>query len=121
MDSINSILDVSFSSSVSSSRTVNSVFYHLVEEVGEVATAINRPEKVTEPPQSEIADVIVAAIDLLYLVKKEQNPNVTKHEIINELNRTVDNKLLKWIDGSIKQPVSKKSNIKKWWSKLWNI
>ena len=40
------------------------VFYHLVEEVGEVATAIHRPEKITEPLVGELADVINCLLDI---------------------------------------------------------
>lgn len=40
---------------------------HLVEEVGEVAEAINRPERKKEPLVGELADVINCALDIYYL------------------------------------------------------
>lgn len=48
-------------------RTASQVFMHLVEEVGEVATVINRPEKATEPLVGELADVINCTLDLYFL------------------------------------------------------
>jgi NTP pyrophosphatase (non-canonical NTP hydrolase) len=120
VNTVRNILSISDSKLVNANRTIEQVFYHLVEEVGEVATAINRPEKVTELPQSEIADVIVAAIDLLYLVQKQQDPSINNDSIVNELNRVVDLKLLKWVDGSKKYIIIRETKIQKWWSKLWN-
>lgn len=48
-------------------RHMGNVFMMLAEEVGEVATAINRPEKAPEPLLGELADVINCVLDLYYL------------------------------------------------------
>lgn len=48
-------------------HTAKAVFFHLVEEVGEVSVNLNRPEKAGESLAGEIADVINCALDIYKL------------------------------------------------------
>ena len=50
-------------------RSTVSVMMNLVEEVGELARALNRPYRCDEPAIAEIADVINCAIDLAYMLE----------------------------------------------------
>lgn len=69
MEAIDRIL----SSSVrAQARSVDSVFKNLVEEVGELSRALNRPWRCDEPAIGEIADVMNCVVDLAYLLKMEE-------------------------------------------------
>lgn len=66
MEAIDRIL----SSSVrAQARSVDSVFKNLVEEVGELSRALNRPWRCDEPAIGEIADVLNCAVDLAYMLE----------------------------------------------------
>ena len=53
-------------------RTTFSVFGCLVEEVGELSRALNRPERCDEPAISELADVMNCVVDLAYTMKAQE-------------------------------------------------
>lgn len=46
------------------SRTPETVFFHLVEELGEVSVNLNRPEKADESLAGELADVLNCTLDI---------------------------------------------------------
>lgn len=45
-------------------RTITTVFFHLVEELGEVTVNINRPHKADESLAGELADVLNCTLDI---------------------------------------------------------
>lgn len=45
-------------------RTPIDVYFHLVEELGEVSVVINRPEKADEALSGELADVLSCTLDI---------------------------------------------------------
>ena len=73
-------------------RTLQSVFMHLVEEVGEVSVCINRPHKATEPLLGEIGDVLTCALDL-YLRAYGND--------LGPLNDSINEKCAKWLRVAI--------------------
>lgn len=91
-------------------RHVEKVFGQVVEEVGEISTAIYRPEKAPEPVFAETCDLIIAATDLAFVEylktvglsvdKFHTLPTRQKHawvkEFKKELNRVASIKLQKW-------------------------
>ena len=83
-------LDLSYFTSVAQSvpaHTAKAVFFHLVEEVGEVSVNLNRPEKAGESLAGEIADVINCALDIYLL---EYGSDFTL------LQEQMDKKCAKW-------------------------
>ena len=69
-------------------HTVKDVFFHLAEEVGEVATCIQRPHKAVEPLAGELADVLNCTLDIFY---QEYGDNLPL------LQRYMDEKCAKWL------------------------
>lgn len=105
-------IDRVLSSSVrAQARSVDSVFKNLVEEVGELSRALNRPWRCDEPAIGEVADVINCVVDLVYMMEVE---NLARQGIgekaINvpmlkrQIESWVDSKCNKWdgIAGGIK-------------------
>ncbi len=79
------------------------VMMNLVEEVGELARALNRPYRCDEPAIAEIADVINCAIDLAYMLELQDciNPRDSDRKEIAEtvqrrLEHYADKKCNKW-------------------------
>lgn len=70
------------------------VVLKLNEEIGELATAINIPEKCDEDYTGETADSIVVLIDLYLTLKAGEN--VSTSEAIKELNSRISKKITKW-------------------------
>lgn len=84
-------------------RSSVSVMMNLVEEVGELARALNRPHRCDEPAIGEIADVINCAIDLAFMLEIEDciNPREADYKVLAEtvqrrLEYFVDKKCDKW-------------------------
>lgn len=86
-------------------RSVPSVMMNLVEEVGELARALNRPYRCDEPAIAEIADVLNCAIDLAYMLEIEvlkdlghDHPDykIVSEKVKRQLEYYVDKKCNKW-------------------------
>ncbi|QXL90578.1 hypothetical protein [Salmonella phage NINP13076] len=84
-------------------RSAPSVMMNLVEEVGELARALNRPHRCDEPAIAEIADVINCAIDLAFMLEISEciNPRESDYKVIAEtvqrrIEYFVDKKCDKW-------------------------
>lgn len=84
-------------------RSVPSVMMNLVEEVGELARALNRPYRCDEPAIAEIADVINCAIDLAYMLELQDCTNPREDDMAGiakmvqqRLEHYVDKKCHKW-------------------------
>jgi len=98
-DCIQSVLDVSVIDG-GHDRDVFRVMSKLTEECGEAATIINKPnEKHAEGLNGEVADVILAAVDLLYVHVRDALPNLS-HEDAATVTKTL-------LEKSIKKKVSK--------------
>lgn len=99
-------IDRVLSSSVrAQARTIDSVFKNLVEEVGELSRALNRPWRCDEPAMGEIADVINCVVDLAYQLEVKRladlgisQKRVNLEYVKSEIEMYVDNKCKKW-DG----------------------
>lgn len=63
------------------------VFCKLVEEMGELARAINQPERCDEPAVGEMADILNSLLDLY---QKMYGPDLTL------LQKHLDKKNVKW-------------------------
>lgn len=104
MEAIDRIL----SSSVrAQARSVDSVFKNLVEEVGELSRALNRPWRCDEPAIGEIADVLNCVVDLAYMLSVQKlaeqgigEKAVNVAWVKKELEAWVDHKCVKW-DGLV--------------------
>lgn len=68
-------------------HTIKDVFFHLAEEVGEVATCIQRPHKAVEPLVGELADVLNCTLDIYYNEYGED---------LSLLQQHMDKKCAKW-------------------------
>lgn len=88
---MNPSLDLSYmlesSKLIKNGRTPKDVFMHLVEEVGEVSTALHRPDKADEPLIGELADIMNCTLDLYYIVYGED---------YGPLNDLINEKCAKW-------------------------
>lgn len=97
-------IDRVLSSSVrAQARTVDSVFKNLVEEVGELSRALNRPWRCDEPAIGEIADVINCVVDLAYMLEVEALAKLGVGEkalnipmVKRRIEAYVDSKCNKW-------------------------
>lgn len=69
-------------------HTAKDVFFHLVEEVGEVATCIQRPHKAIEPLVGELADVLNCTLDIYF---QEYGSDLSL------LQEHMDKKCAKWL------------------------
>ena len=72
-------------------RTQHYVLGKCTEELGEIASIINKPDKVhSEPLEGEVSDIIISAIDLLYVYYKDLNPDLSSPQlqllVTNKLN-----------------------------------
>ena len=102
MEAIDRIL----SSSVrAQARSIDSVFKNLVEEVGELSRALNRPWRCDEPAIGEIADVMNCVVDLAYMltVKNLADQGIGEKAVNvlmlkRQIEDWVDSKCSKW-DG----------------------
>ena len=95
-------------------RSVPSVMMNLVEEVGELARALNRPYRCDEPAIAEIADVINCAIDLAYMLEIQEylsprvyDPKDIAETVKRRLEYFVDKKCDKWDRGENADPGEK--------------
>jgi len=93
---IDSILKVS---EIAKSRSINDVFGQVVEEIGEISTAIYRPYKVYESAFDECVDLIVAVTDLAYLLVIKENPSLTRNEINHLISKVQEKKCNKWVNS----------------------
>ena len=96
MSEHNVVTDILRYSVGANERTIEKVFGQCTEELGEVATAYFRPHKAKEPAFDEVVDLIVAAVDLAYLLAKRDNPNITKEEIYEKIAKIQIAKCNKW-------------------------
>lgn len=78
-------------------RSVDSVFKNLVEEVGELSRALNRPWRCDEPAIGEIADVINCAIDLAYMLELQDCINPRESDL-KDIAETVQRRLEHYVD-----------------------
>ncbi len=78
-------------------RSVPSVMMNLVEEVGELARALNRPYRCDEPAIAEIADVINCAIDLAYMLELQDCINPRESDL-KDIAETVQRRLEHYVD-----------------------
>lgn len=79
------------------------VISKLTEECGEAATIINKPhEKHPEGLNGEVADVIITAIDLLFVHVRDSLPNLSPDEHVaitkSLLTSAANKKIKKWKD-----------------------
>lgn len=95
-------------------RTIDSVFQNLVEEVGELSRALNRPWRCDEPAICEIADVINCAIDLAFMLEMKDAVNPDQEDRMDRaalaqrrLEYFVDKKCDKWDRGENSDPGAK--------------
>lgn len=70
------------------------IILKLNEEIGELATAINIPEKCEEDYTGELADSIVVLIDLYLTLKAVEN--VGSSVALSDLNSRISEKIKKW-------------------------
>lgn len=77
-------------------RTVDYVFRKLVEECGEVSKALNQPERCDEPVKAEVADLAIAALDLLLLNEIMENPQLSVQDVLHDFQNIFDAKVSKW-------------------------
>lgn len=88
-------------------RTKQEVLCKLIEEVGEIATMINKPTKeFDEPLAGEIADCINALVDLLYIDLAEKNSHADHYDLMMAtetiLEKWSHRKVRKWRDNYVK-------------------
>lgn len=77
-------------------RTPDYVFRKLVEESGEIAKALNQPERCYEPVKVEIADLIISALDLLLVHEIQEDPSLTVSDVLYDFQEIVNTKISKW-------------------------
>lgn len=83
-------------------RDIRNTMLQLNSEIGEMNDWINRPHRQKEHFSGECADAIICIIDALYLhAKIESNGNITKEEIIKNLEQQLVKKTKKWRDQVI--------------------
>jgi NTP pyrophosphatase (non-canonical NTP hydrolase) len=104
MEAIDRILS---SSARAQARSIDSVFKNLVEEVGELSRALNRPWRCDEPAIGEIADVMNCVVDLAYMltVKNLADQGIGEKAVNvlmlkRQIEDWVDSKCNKW-DGLV--------------------
>ena len=95
MDIIDKTLAVS---KLGQDRTSQKVFMKVVEEIGEIAMALNKPDKVDEPLVNEVADAIIALIDLVYINNFENDVDLPACKAAEDLVAAVEKKTKKWKD-----------------------
>lgn len=88
---IDNILEVA--STINHDRTVYSVLSKVIEEVGEVATEINKGTP--REAQREIADAIIALVDLHYQLSKVQEGGSLLSSV--NLGLDIETKTDKWM------------------------
>lgn len=103
----NVVIDTLNVSGIAPYRTAHYVLGKCIEELGESATIINKPEKDhPEPLEGEVADIIISSVDLLYVHYRDKHPELTSNElkmlVIQKFNSVYFEKIKKW-----------KNNIKK--------
>lgn len=84
-------------------RTCHSVLGKMVEEIGEVSKALNQPHRCDEELPSEVADLMIAAIDLVYVyyrdnphydyIPRDQLKQCVQMRIMNDMSK----KSFKWM------------------------
>lgn len=77
-------------------RTIDYVFRKVVEECGEVSKALNQPERCDEPVKSEIADLVISALDLLLRNEIMENPQLSVNDVLQDFQNIFDTKVSKW-------------------------
>lgn len=90
--------------SIENGRSKQDVLIHAMSELGEIADAIKRPERQTEPLQNEIADCIICLIDLLYIHNQFDCRSTEQ-----ELDLAIDTKLAKWRSYEAVSGINEKS------------
>lgn len=84
------------------SRSQHYVLAKLMEEAGEIARAVNQPERVDEAVSGEAADIIITVLDLLYLNMQSDAKfsHLSNSEIcciaVETLNKQLKKKTTKW-------------------------
>lgn len=77
-------------------RTPDYVFRKLVEESGEIAKALNQPERCYEPVKVEIADLVISALDLLLVHEIQEEPSITVNDVLGDFQEILNSKISKW-------------------------
>lgn len=96
---ITPILDVA---TAAPERSEHFVLAKLQEESGELARAINQPERVDEAVSGEVADVILTVVDLLYLNLQNDprfanvHPSDLRCITVDLINKQIAKKTSKW-------------------------
>lgn len=80
--------------SLRSDTTSGFAFLKAVEEMGELAKAINQPHRCDEPDVSEAADAIIALQDFIYKTLREQGHS--EEEVTNNFESLINTKADKW-------------------------
>lgn len=93
--------DVLKNSLIAKPRTVHEVLGKCTEELGEMSTVINKPNKQhPEPLYAEFADLIIAGLDVVYmhLVQQKGYPadEHTARAVINLVSESIVEKNKKW-------------------------
>lgn len=103
---INEVMDLAVDAQ---SRNVISVHLMVVEEVGELARAINRPERCDETAFSECADVYISTVDQAWVIYCQ---NATGIFDISQVDKSVRDELRKEFEIEFSKAILKK--LKKW-------
>lgn len=80
--------------SLRSDTTSGFAFLKAVEEMGELAKAINQPYRCDEPDISEAADAIIALQDFIYKTLREYG--LSEEEVTSNFNSLINHKADKW-------------------------
>lgn len=101
----NIVLDIVRVSSIAPrGRSQHYVLGKCTEELGEIATVVNKPDvEHPEPLEGEVADLIISAVDLLYVHYRDKHPELSDNElkimVYNNINNVYYKKLSKWKDN----------------------
>lgn len=91
IDVIKHILDLS-KIKTKKSRRVEKVLNKCTEELGEMATVINKPHKNhPEALEFEVADLMLASVDLLYVYYRKRFKKFTEDELAEKIELMIKN------------------------------
>lgn len=88
------------SESIDQLRTVGSVYMALAEEMGEVTKCLTKPGEVDEHISGELSDLIITAIDLLYVYNRDiggHSPKDAAQITASQLGKQIPLKTDKWV------------------------
>lgn len=88
------------SETINQQRSISSVYMALAEEMGEVTKCLTKPDKVDEHIAGELSDLIIAAIDLLYVYNRDvagNSPKDAAQLTASQLGKQIPLKTEKWV------------------------